>query len=324
MSPTSLRIISFFGILAVLTSAADLVRIPFSELAAVEGGVTAKLHQALKKDGIIAIEGIPGFKQVRRNALTSASALASTDDEHVVARTLADGSVRSTLGTEFNAGAQRLSFSAKLGQANGDRIAQLDTMQSSVDDVAAKLSAALDASVKPHSAFFGDQTFHASNGQDGESWDSFNDLMHGGSYLEHVHSYKADTQQNLDGSKALDYHTDAGLFILFTPALYANDAYDRQVKTPDFRFQDRDGKEHAIVVQTSTVNSVTTTTTTTTAPVRQVDGVTVHTVAPDTMVLMVGQGAVQYLNPALVKNGDGGLRAVPHSLTMNTPGVRNW
>jgi hypothetical protein len=47
---------------------------------------------------------------------------------------------------------------------------------------------------------------------------------------------------------AIDYHTDAGLFILFIPALYSDDVYDQAIekKSKDFSFLDIHGHRHVL------------------------------------------------------------------------------
>jgi hypothetical protein len=274
---------------------------------------------ALADEGILAIQNIPGFKQVRRNALTKVGEITSKQHETVTTKVLPDGTKRRTLATEFAAGQAREKFSAKISSESDDKMEELDTLQAAVDEVAGRVSVALDSALQVNHPFFHDRAFQSTSGKSGESWDSFGDIMHGGSFLEHVHSYASDAAKPADAPSALQYHTDAGLFILFTPALYSDDVHDRQEKPADFRFKDRRGNEHAIIVQQTSGNAAADT-------VTQRGALTVHTVGPDTVILMVGQGSEQYLNAHLDKTSSGGraLRAVPHSLTVTNAGQRNW
>ena len=61
---------------------------------------------------------------------------------------------------------------------------------------------------------------------------------------------KSDNDNNIIRDQvAIDYHTDAGLFILFIPALYSNDIYDQaimQKKSEDFSFLDSYGHRHVL------------------------------------------------------------------------------
>jgi hypothetical protein len=268
----------------------------------------------------LAIQNIPGFKQVRRNALSKVGEITSKQHETVTTKVLPDGTKRRTLASEFAAGHGREKFSAKIStESSEDKLEELDTLQTAVDEVAGRVSVALDSALQVNDPFFHDRAFQSTSGKSGESWDSFGDIMHGGSYLEHVHSYASDSAKSADAPSALEYHTDAGLFILFTPALYSDDVHDRLEKPADFRFKDSRGNEHAIIVQQSSGNAAADT-------VTQRGALTVHTVAPDTMILMIGQGSEQYLNAHLDKTISGGraLRAVPHSLTVTNAGQRNW
>jgi hypothetical protein len=277
---------------------------------------------ALAEEGILAIQNIPGFKQIRRNALSRVGEVTSKQHETVTTKVLPDGTKRRTLATEFAAGQAREKFSAKIStESIEDKLEELDSLQTAVDEVAGRVSVALDSALQVKDPFFHDRAFQSTSGKSGESWDSFGDIMHGGSYLEHVHSYASDSVKHADAPSALEYHTDAGLFILFTPALYSDDVHDRLEKPADFRFKDRQGNEHAIIVQQSAGNSAAL------DSVTQRGALTVHTVAPDTIILMVGQGSEQYLNAHLDKTSSSGgraLRAVPHSLTVTNAGQRNW
>jgi hypothetical protein len=325
LTPVMLRNLSLATLLSVflaVVTAGNIERVSFRDLVGHVDDVTInQIKEALTRDGILAIEGIPGFKLSRRNSLADVDSVMLHD---IHTKVLPDGTTRKTSAAAFKAGQPRSRFSLyNVGPAVTDWDLELlqrtweDTLQNSVDGVAVKLSSALDAAVTTSGTFFGDETYHTSFGKKGESWESFSDLMHVGSYLEHIHSYSTDRAKSADTPASIDYHTDAGLFILFAPAIYTADPYDRQAKPADFRYQDAQGHEHAIVVQQTAGNTVKATTVTE-------EGLTVHTVAPDTLILMIGQGAVQHLNPQLVQSGGKGLRAVPHALTVNNAGVRNW
>jgi hypothetical protein len=118
-----------------------------------------------------------------------------------------------------------------------------------------------------------------------------------GEHLEHFHSYKSPTRQqdtvtaSIDGTdETIDWHLDQGLALLFTPGLIQN--------TPSEGFFIRlpDGSE-----------------------------VMVHFEPQDEVVVLLGDGVNQYMNPILGTS----LRPVPHALRMpkmmnNNDAPRIW
>jgi len=311
-----IQLLALFGVVSASTSE-KLPRISFLELTSHDQ--RDNIRQALTNNGIMVIENIPGFKQIRRSVLSSIGGVISENRDTTATKILPDGTSRSTLGSEFSSGNARSPFSDRAANSNQDQRDALDSFQTSVDGVAEKLSAALDQTFKVQGSFFGDESYSTTSGRSGESWDSFNDLMHGGSYLEHLHSYSTDVDRADDTPSTLEFHTDAGLFILFAPALYTDDVYERLEKPADFRYKDSRSVEHAIIVVQSSGNAKEEA-----SAVQREDGVVVHSVGPDSLIMMVGQGAAMYLNPQLVQSGNAALRAVPHSLTVTNAGQRNW
>jgi len=191
----------------------------------------------------------------------------------------------------------------------------------------------------------------------GRKWSTFRQVIREGDQLEHFHTYipttaavrplpsspvgpgqasssqlSSDTKNNnnkmmksnniIRDPVAIDYHTDAGLFILFIPALYSDDIYDQAIekKSKDFSFLDSHGHRH--VLQTYSQAVATTNSSS--------DDVIM--VSPDTIIFMVGQGAAQWINPSLRQlDSKSLLRPVPHSLRLSRPEdnnsevvTRNW
>mmetsp|Transcript_12650 Transcript_12650/g.28080 ORF Transcript_12650/g.28080 Transcript_12650/m.28080 type:complete len:664 (+) Transcript_12650:137-2128(+) len=289
-----------------------------------DAGGAATIREALTGDGILAITGVPRLSAARRVALSAAGdclahfppADSTTEEskEGYTVRRLPDGSERRTFGAEL-VGSQGFGRdhlpSALLQQCDGLEEAT-ETLRDVVDKAAYVLSAALDDVLlgADNTAFFYDQAYQQRLGKDGKgrSWGSFDDLVRGGDQLEHFHSYayEGGEPKGESGKLALDMHTDAGLFILFVPALYSDDLFDKSAPE-DFFFLDRAGRQHGLVVRagpgvgTGTVGTVGTV-----------------AVTPDTLVLMVGQAAEQYLNPVLKTHSTVELRAVPHALSLRS------
>lgn len=299
------------------------------------------IGDALSNDGIIAITNVPNFKAIRRSALLAVGdCLAnppldvSTNGEPAVTKIiLPDGTERFSILTKTTRKVQSPLSDALMSECT-ELQASTEPLRDTISSVARSLAGALDAVFSPISdtqvqrnqkPFFVDRAFAESQGAaTGTVWPRFSNLVGDGDQLEHFHSYSQQSQtakavKTAQDAKTIEYHTDAGLFILFTPALYSDDIFERRGDHADFKYLDRDGVEHSIVVQSS-------------ADKDALNSPNVHVVAPDTVILMMGQGAEQYLNPVLQNNMLGEytkLRAVPHALTMSsgkddTEVRRNW
>jgi len=125
-----------------------------------------------------------------------------------------------------------------------------------------------------------------------------------GEHLEHFHAYEANPEASsttgLRSGETIEWHTDQGLFLVFTPGLLVPTTGDEAASstlTNGFFIQQEDG---------STVE--------------------VQFDETDDLIIMLGDGVNQYINPKIA-NGVS-LRATPHSLSMmphdETTSARAW
>ena len=310
-----------------------------------------KQHEAANEAESISMKKSPGYltKQLQDGTerLTLAAKISRSQGG---GRTrLLDMSSASPLG-----GLSPSCFNAALGV---DVDADAEQLRGLVDRVAVALGSALDDALLPahtqleqtsgkdfalfqdsvaagHGSGQGQQT-RGDGGGGGRRWTSFSDVVSGGDQLEHFHTYlpppapvtatTATTSTTSStamvdkpgSSAALDYHTDAGLFILFVPALYAQQAAgggtmpSTQQQPSDFRFKDAIGQEHALLVKEEGAG---------TTPLDSGSSSSSDVeLGQDSLVVMVGQGAEQWLNPQLRQaTAAASLRAVPHSLRFDT------
>ena len=117
------------------------------------------------------------------------------------------------------------------------------------------------------------------------SYWTFSDVVQSNDYLEHYHMYETASSSFKTQRKALDVHTDMGLFLLFAPGQWIN-SIENYNSNNEFHVQLPNG-----VIQ----------------PIQFEE---------DDLVLMLGQ-ALQDLQPQL-------FRAVPHSLQFSKQGRRLW
>lgn len=321
------------------------------------------IRSTLSKEGILAITGVPSLQSARRTALSSIgdclSHTISTLRPSINSKILPDGTERRTIASQLlgslGGGRDRLSETVRESCPNLED--SVESLRNVIDRSAVTVAAALDDAFLPIStlkvetagfnAFFADHNYFVSAKEDiptksGRSWSTFSDLVSGGDQLEHFHSYIPLKENEVDKNilpVVKEFHTDAGLFLLFVPALYSNDIFDRSsLKPREFSYLDSVGKEHFIVVEelnkqedvfTADISAVEK------SAVSELVADSVITVAPDTLILMMGQGAEQWLNPSLASrrsssnSGSNSLRAVPHSLNMKPVDAvsissRNW
>jgi hypothetical protein len=108
-------------------------------------------------------------------------------------------------------------------------------------------------------------------------------LINEGEHLEHFHSYysESDEMSSIDNETTIDWHTDQGMMLLFTPGQYQDGT-----TSGGFFIQLNDGSSAEVAFDSNI----------------------------DDLVIMLGDGVNQYVN------GDAAptLRAVPHAVTLPT------
>lgn len=124
--------------------------------------------------------------------------------------------------------------------------------------------------------------------EDGHAFDGFDDVVDAGEHLEHFHVYEKEAADGRQGEDTVEWHTDQGLLLAFSPGARAGK---------------EQGGEAAVVGQDDFF-------------VRLADGSSKRVAfdADDELVFLLGDGIEQVLNPALAKGGKRSLRALPHAL----------
>jgi hypothetical protein len=136
---------------------------------------------------------------------------------------------------------------------------------------------------------------------DGYSFDTLQDVVENGEHLEHFHAYQLPATQNKHEQEGrpstIDWHTDQGLFIVFTPGLLVSGGEEDATTSLSggFVIQLQDGSQTSVEFDDE-----------------------------DELVIMLGDGVNQIINShrsghqnALSKNGaPAPLRATPHALSI--------
>jgi hypothetical protein len=121
------------------------------------------------------------------------------------------------------------------------------------------------------------------------SFDTLMDIVENGEHLEHFHSYKK-SSNSIDEPSTIEMHTDQGLMLLFTPGRLTTGEL-----TSGFFIQSAQGATEEVYFE----------------------GV-------DDLILMLGDGVNQYINPK-IQDSNIVLRAVPHAVKLEaSEHARTW
>lgn len=300
---------------------------------------------SLTVDGILEINNVPQLAEARRSAFSAVDLcmrkshpfkyLDENSEPSLTSETLGDGTYRQSIGTQVKPGNVHAQISPALINTCPELDDALENLRVIVDKVSSHLMFALDEALLPQengkvgAPLFYDRAFDTSGGYDymltastehpfrkypGTFWKGFAESTQGATQLEHFHTYTPPSSTPV--KNALDFHTDAGLFLLFVPAWYSEDPLDLKLThsaasplAADFKYLDRNGHERTIMVQGSSAGAL------------WHDLATTDVVGDASLMMMVGKGAEQFLTPGLrgLK-----MRAVPHALTMAQASPRFW
>ncbi|KAK3243761.1 hypothetical protein CYMTET_46596 [Cymbomonas tetramitiformis] len=263
----------------------------------------AALRRALSSNGILAVTNIPRFAEARRDALPHLDACANrSSDSHTV--NFEDGTSRRTLATvAFGNGTLTPLFNT------AERNACSDTLVRRVQDFRAIVSETAALFARRVDEVYGERYPSASqesfmyNFEHTRSYDSLADIIVSGEHLDHFHAYRKNIKNvnAVDERPAIDFHSDQGLFIAFTPGMLVR----RRESDGSIRATKKSAGEFWIRLQNETAAIVD----------FENDG--------DVLVFMLGDGVEQHINPRL--NGNGPLpRATPHAMVMPEHSENEW
>ena len=269
------------GIFAVASAVArPLPTCPFADLAS-----SKCVHNHLAQDGALALTGVPGLAAARQRALAEVARCATRDDGGGARRAvLPDGTLRRTFGAETVRGVPTPLASGcdVLGDA-------AEPLRALVDHTMRRVFGALEELVLP-----GDAPLLASDSRKG-GYASLGDVAQQGVQLEHFHAYSGTEPTANASSAAIPLHTDSGLAIAVVPPLYLTHDTGGELRA----IEDAEAGGGGLVVERRDGQM----------------GRLPQALAAGSLILMLGDGWVEWLNPRLSPH----LRAAPHAMTMPPP-----
>eukprot|EP00585_Thalassiosira_rotula_P012196 CAMPEP_0196141868 /NCGR_PEP_ID=MMETSP0910-20130528/10682_1 /TAXON_ID=49265 /ORGANISM="Thalassiosira rotula, Strain GSO102" /LENGTH=734 /DNA_ID=CAMNT_0041403097 /DNA_START=133 /DNA_END=2337 /DNA_ORIENTATION=+ len=251
-----------------------------------------QLMDGLTHDGILSITDIPSFKETKKAVMSHLHACIMSVGDDVPTQRFPDGTIRRSFATSTNRvdGPQPLKtldhYKALAGDHGSESCARfrthLSAFRSSVDRVTMQFAESLSAAM---GALLPKPLVSPRNGvSNAGEYEDIKKVVDGGEHLEHFHSYQ---KAGAAGEETIEFHTDQGLFIAFTPGLIVSSNPSLDVELSDgFYVQGSDGEK--ILMQFT---------------------------GDDDLVFMMGDGVNQFINDKLT-DGKKALQATPHALTV--------
>ena len=235
---------------------------------------------ALKTFGIVSITNVPGLKAMKEGTLSWDLHHCAKESEAAKAHQFPDGTVRHTLATHTLTGGYQHKFDHKTDSPSCKTFsAASDTFRKAVNGVTDAFAARLSSILKIQ-----DKATPLLSTEAHYPFYTFADVVDNGEHLEHFHSYQHVVSQARKRQDTIDLHIDQGLFLVFTPGRMVNRNGDSALTT-GFFIELQDGSLAVVDFDNE-----------------------------DDLVILLGDGVNQYVNPRLATGET--LRAAPHALAL--------
>ena len=218
------------------------------------------LLDSLTNDGPVSITNIPSFQHTKINLMSNLHAciMSMNNGDDVPTQVFDDGTIRRSFATSTlpnGMGPQSIKTLDEYEQALRGSDSKLSTscqhfndhlasFRSTVDLVTRKFAERL--SVEMGTSL--PKPLLSSSSNDGHgNYDDIKEIVEGGTQLEHFHSYQKEGSNDkknggVDETATIDFHTDQGFFIAFTPGLiFSSDTSQDMELSDGFYIQDSNG-----------------------------------------------------------------------------------
>jgi len=237
-------------------------RISFNSLGVGDTATSSNsiLLDSLTSDGLVSITNIPSFQQKKIGLMSNLQAciMSMNNGDDVPTQVFDDGTIRRSFATSTlpnGVGPQSIKTLDEYEQALRGSNSELSpscqhfndhlaSFRSTVDLVTRKFAERL--SVEMGTSL--PKPLLSSSSNDGHgNYDDIKEIVEGGTQLEHFHSYQKQEEGNKknggdDETATIDFHTDQGFFIAFTPGLIISSDTSQDIELSDgFYIQDSNG-----------------------------------------------------------------------------------
>lgn len=258
--------------------------VKYADLAASNSETMGHMLQTLQHVGIVAISEIPSFSELRVELLTAGYECAQ------LSPTVKTSALKGNIEMTSFAATPKTAFSAQ--ESSSKCVAfekHFSAYRERVSGVSQLFSRQLGSALNISSPLLISE-------DERNTYEDIEAIVQDGSHLDHLHVYKHAPQQlNLRPRHTIDYHTDQGMFIAFSPALILN-ATGSAAVARDFWIELKDRSTVPVDFSTD----------------------------PSVLVFMLGDGVNQYVNPKITTQHK--LRPTPHALDLHLSGssTRVW
>lgn len=238
------------------------------------------MMETLHNVGMVSVTNFPS--SFRRNKQTVQAYAESCSQESQAAKThvFQDGTKRTTMASHTVAGPGGIQALKHGDTAACETFAQASqAFRQEVDAITRNFASLISKDVPASEPLLVTEGGHA--------LDTFFDVVDYGEHLEHFHVYHHNG--SFENEDTIEWHTDQGLFLAFTPGVWTNQDHQVSDTTDGFYIQLQDGSQPMVSFDEE-----------------------------DDLVFLLGDGVNQVLNRQVAEEAYL-LRAVPHALAMPTP-----
>lgn len=206
---------------------------------ALQSLTAARVEQVVSTAGFFTIDTQDaGFKQLKASVLKEMAECMESEGSQAVEYFLPDGTLRRTLATHTRQAvkAEPVEMSPLVGQTDGtsDSCRKLEQVSMSFRLAISEITKEVAAIMTQVAATEGSKPLLKT--REGFEFEDFEKVVRHGEHLEHFHSYTKGNS-NINSDMTLDWHTDQGIFLIFTPG----QSGDSLNEGGDFYIKDENG-----------------------------------------------------------------------------------
>ena len=258
------KVLAVQGLLVAFVHSESPARISFNSLLNGVGDTATSsnsiLLDSLTSDGLVSITNIPSFQRTKIGLMSNLHAciMSMNNGDDVPTQLFDDGTIRRSFATSTlpnGMGPQSIKTLDEYEQALRGSNSKLSTSCQHFNDHLASFRSTVDLVTRKFTERLSvemgttlPKPLLSSSSNDGHgNYDDIKEIVEGGTQLEHFHSYQKEGSNDKknggdDETTIIDFHTDQGFFIAFTPGLIISSDTSQDIELSDgFYIQDSNG-----------------------------------------------------------------------------------